>query len=212
MAVDTMLKIAQKCKRRFVQVQHGESRAFIDELCGTLPAIISDLEPHQVSHSVTGAVDFLHLLLQGSRCQRACVRSLLCGPFFQLRIGATSSCHHQRQHFIDAASSCDPIALLPTCAAPCVCLPFHIHHLQVTVFYEAAGHMVNAYADERSREVSTASLMDLPNKMWRRLMGLAGESIENLKHPDTLRELQRVLRTNVAACRSIGSSFASQVS
>lgn len=128
MAVDTMLKIAQKCKRRFVQVQHGESRAFIDELCGTLPAIISDLEPHQV-----------------------------------------------------------------------------------TVFYEAAGHMVNAYADERSREVSTASLMDLPNKMWRRLMGLAGESIENLKHPDTLRELQRVLRTNVAACRSIGSSFASQI-
>jgi exportin-1 len=127
MAVDTFLKIAQKCKRRFAQVQYGETHPFIDELAVMLPSVISDLQPHQVH-----------------------------------------------------------------------------------TFYEAAGHMVNAFPDEGDREARVERLMDLPNAMWRRLMGLAGESLEHLKAPETLRELQRVLRTNVFACRSVGTSFAKQ--
>ena len=47
-AVDTFLKIAQKCRKKFVQVQQGESITFIEELCTTLPSIIADLETHQV--------------------------------------------------------------------------------------------------------------------------------------------------------------------
>ena len=46
--MDTFLKIAQKCRKKFVQVQQGESSTFIEELCGTLPSIIADLETHQV--------------------------------------------------------------------------------------------------------------------------------------------------------------------
>lgn len=48
MAVDTFLKIAQKCKKKFVQLQPGEQATFIEELCVMLPSIIQDLESHQV--------------------------------------------------------------------------------------------------------------------------------------------------------------------
>ena len=47
-AVDTFLKIAQKCRRKFVQLQPNESQAFIEELCTSLPGVIADLEAHQV--------------------------------------------------------------------------------------------------------------------------------------------------------------------
>lgn len=48
MACDTFLKIAMKCKRKFVTLQHEEQVPFICELVDKLPSIISDLEPHQV--------------------------------------------------------------------------------------------------------------------------------------------------------------------
>lgn len=48
MACDTFLKIASKCKRKFVTLQSEESAPFVCELIDSLPSIISDLEPHQI--------------------------------------------------------------------------------------------------------------------------------------------------------------------
>ncbi|GJS17218.1 protein exportin 1A, partial [Tanacetum coccineum] len=48
MACDTFLKIVQKCKRKFVIMQLGESEPFVSELLNTLPTTIADLEPHQI--------------------------------------------------------------------------------------------------------------------------------------------------------------------
>ncbi|KAL3821906.1 hypothetical protein ACHAXA_008440 [Cyclostephanos tholiformis] len=48
MACDTFLKIATKCKRKFVTLQTDERVPFIVELVETMPSIISDLEPHQI--------------------------------------------------------------------------------------------------------------------------------------------------------------------
>lgn len=48
MAVDTLLKIAQKCKRKFVILQMGEQQPFLNELLSNLQPIICDLEPAQV--------------------------------------------------------------------------------------------------------------------------------------------------------------------
>ncbi|XP_026401842.1 protein EXPORTIN 1A-like [Papaver somniferum] len=48
MACDTFLKIVQKCKRKFVLVQVGESEPFVSELLTGLPTTIVDLEPHQI--------------------------------------------------------------------------------------------------------------------------------------------------------------------
>ncbi|KAH8491658.1 hypothetical protein H0E87_023686, partial [Populus deltoides] len=48
MACDTFLKIVQKCKRKFVIVQVGESEPFVSELLAGLPTTVADLEPHQI--------------------------------------------------------------------------------------------------------------------------------------------------------------------
>mmetsp|Transcript_4585 Transcript_4585/g.12407 ORF Transcript_4585/g.12407 Transcript_4585/m.12407 type:complete len:1103 (-) Transcript_4585:1209-4517(-) len=48
MACDTFLKIAQKCRRKFVQTQVSETKPFIVEMLETLPEIIAELEPHQI--------------------------------------------------------------------------------------------------------------------------------------------------------------------
>jgi len=48
MACDTFLKIAGKCKRKFVTLQTEETAPFLCELVDSLPSIISDLEAHQV--------------------------------------------------------------------------------------------------------------------------------------------------------------------
>jgi exportin-1 len=128
MAVDTFLKISQKCRRKFVQVQPGESCAFIEELNRDLPTIISNLESHQV---------------QG--------------------------------------------------------------------FHEAVGCMIAAHPDASSREVLTEQLLSHYNRLWRRIMMEAQESVDHLKNPETLKDIQRVLRTNAAVCRSVGPSFAKQL-
>lgn len=48
MACDTFLKIAQKCRHKFVALQSGESKPFIVEMLETLPEIIQKLETHQI--------------------------------------------------------------------------------------------------------------------------------------------------------------------
>lgn len=53
MACDTFIKIAQKCRRHFVQVQVGEVMPFIDEILNNINTIICDLQPQQVCVSVS---------------------------------------------------------------------------------------------------------------------------------------------------------------
>jgi exportin-1 len=59
MACDTFLKIAGKCKRKFVTLQVDESAPFICDLVVQLPTIISDLEPHQVQAFYEAAATML---------------------------------------------------------------------------------------------------------------------------------------------------------
>ncbi|KAI0978058.1 hypothetical protein GJ496_001942 [Pomphorhynchus laevis] len=48
MACDTFIKIASKCKRCLVSLQHGESIPFILEIASNINSIICDLSPQQV--------------------------------------------------------------------------------------------------------------------------------------------------------------------
>lgn len=48
MACDTFIKIAQKCRRHFVQMQGGEVMPFIEEILSNISSIICDLQPQQV--------------------------------------------------------------------------------------------------------------------------------------------------------------------
>lgn len=59
MACDTFLKIATKCKRKFVTLQQEEAQPFVCELTENLPSIITDLEPHQVQAFYEAAATML---------------------------------------------------------------------------------------------------------------------------------------------------------
>eukprot|EP00897_Mesotaenium_endlicherianum_P006301 jgi/Mesen1/569/ME000107S10808 len=48
MACDTFLKIVQKCRRKFVILQVGETEPFVAELLRGLQTTILDLQPHQI--------------------------------------------------------------------------------------------------------------------------------------------------------------------
>ena len=128
MALDTFLKIANKCRKKFVTAQPGESALFVETLCADLPTIIPDLQTHQVH-----------------------------------------------------------------------------------TFYEATGAMVAAHTDANARIALTESLMRFPNEMWGGAMARASEDLGSLQNTENLKLIQRVLRTNVCACRSIGPSFARQL-
>ena len=52
MACDTFIKIAQKCRRQFVQMQVGEAMPFIEEILSSINSIICDLQPQQVSCTI----------------------------------------------------------------------------------------------------------------------------------------------------------------
>ncbi|CAK9231678.1 unnamed protein product [Sphagnum troendelagicum] len=58
MACDTFLKIVQKCRRKFVILQVGETEPFVCELLKGLPTTILDLEAHQI-HTFYEAVGFM---------------------------------------------------------------------------------------------------------------------------------------------------------
>lgn len=58
MACDTFIKIAQKCRRHFVQVQVGEVVPFIEEILNGISTIICDLQPQQV-HTFYEAVGYM---------------------------------------------------------------------------------------------------------------------------------------------------------
>jgi hypothetical protein len=49
MAVETLLKICNKCKRKFVVLHPTETQPFVAELLNALPETIRDLKTHQVN-------------------------------------------------------------------------------------------------------------------------------------------------------------------
>lgn len=49
MAVETLLKICHKCKRKFAVLQPMEQQPFVAELLVSLPDVIKDLKVHQVN-------------------------------------------------------------------------------------------------------------------------------------------------------------------
>ncbi|KAI0315517.1 CRM1 C terminal-domain-containing protein [Amylostereum chailletii] len=82
---------------------------------------------------------------------------------------------------------------------------------QVHTFYEAVGYMISAQPNKPQQEKLIAKLMELPNNAWESLMNQAASNVDVLSSPDNLKILSNVLKTNVAACTSIGSFFLPQI-
>ncbi|KAF9432539.1 Karyopherin transporter, partial [Entomortierella beljakovae] len=82
---------------------------------------------------------------------------------------------------------------------------------QIHTFYEAIGYMVSAQPNRLAQERLIAKAMQTPNQYWDSIMQQANLNVKNLDNPENLKVLASVLKTNVAACGSIGPGFFSQL-
>ena len=130
MACDTFLKIAQKCKRKFVTPQIDDPQPFITVLITDLRRHIGDLQSHQV------------------------------------------------QSFYES------VATMLSDSGPAIRLP---------------------------REEVILRLMALPNNTWKTIMTHGGQDVQTLLQLDTVKEIQKILRTNTRVCASAGSIFVHQL-
>ncbi|KAK9477287.1 CRM1 C terminal-domain-containing protein [Lipomyces japonicus] len=78
---------------------------------------------------------------------------------------------------------------------------------QVHTFYEACGYMVSAVPAKGYLERLVAELMSLPNKAWDAIIQQAGQNPEILSDTNTIKIIANIMKTNVSACTSMGSSF-----
>uniref|UniRef100_A0A183V631 CRM1_C domain-containing protein n=1 Tax=Toxocara canis TaxID=6265 RepID=A0A183V631_TOXCA len=110
---------------------------------------------------------------------------------------------------------------------------------QVHVFYEAVGCLISAQNDPPIRESLIERLMQLPNSIWEEIILHASMAFDKVKYErivchfwitlfliytilfkdinvmkdqELVKNIANILRTNVAACRSIGSPFICQLS
>ncbi|GJJ12198.1 hypothetical protein Clacol_006439 [Clathrus columnatus] len=81
---------------------------------------------------------------------------------------------------------------------------------QVHTVYEAIGHMVSAQSNKPIQEKLIVSLMELPNSAWDALIAQAG-NVDILGNIENLKVIINILKTNVAACNSIGAPYLSQL-
>ncbi|KAI8371079.1 nuclear export factor CRM1 [Blakeslea trispora] len=83
---------------------------------------------------------------------------------------------------------------------------------QIHTFYEAIGYMVAAQTNPVAQERLMTKFMELPNDAWENVMMKAKQSTDCLNNPSEIKVLANVLKTNVAACTSVGSAFIIQLS
>eukprot|EP00158_Paraphelidium_tribonemae_P007842 Partr_v1_DN28378_c0_g1_i2_m78613 putative exportin-1 len=82
---------------------------------------------------------------------------------------------------------------------------------QIQVFYEAMGCMINSQVNRPEQDTLIMSLMEGPNTAWDDTMKLANQNADILNSPDAVKNLSNIIKTNVAACTSIGSQFIVQI-
>ncbi|CEP17678.1 hypothetical protein [Parasitella parasitica] len=83
---------------------------------------------------------------------------------------------------------------------------------QIHTFYEALGYMVAAQTNPPSQKKLMAKFMEVPNRAWETMMNQARQNPACLNSANEIKVLCNVLKTNVAACTSVGSAFILQLS
>ncbi|KAI9179359.1 Karyopherin transporter [Blastocladiella emersonii ATCC 22665] len=82
---------------------------------------------------------------------------------------------------------------------------------QISVFFEATGHLIAAQLNRPVQERLVHDLMALPNTAWDAIMAQAAGGAPVLDDTDTVKSLANVLRINTAACSAIGAGFRKQI-
>jgi exportin-1 len=82
---------------------------------------------------------------------------------------------------------------------------------QVHTFYEACGYMISAQGQKSIQERLIADLMALPNSAWDNIIAQANQNPACLQDSEVIKIVGNIMKTNVAACGSIGSYFYPQI-
>ncbi|KAK5077809.1 Karyopherin transporter [Exophiala xenobiotica] len=82
---------------------------------------------------------------------------------------------------------------------------------QVHTFYEACGFMISAQGQKAMQDRLIENLMALPNQAWDNIIQQANENPAILQDAETIKVIGNIMKTNVAACTSIGSYFYTQI-
>ncbi|MBE3043949.1 hypothetical protein IMZ48_15525 [Candidatus Bathyarchaeota archaeon] len=82
---------------------------------------------------------------------------------------------------------------------------------QVHTFYEACGYMVAAQGTKHQQERLLEALMSLPNAAWEEIIKQATVNPAILQDAETIKVIGNIMKTNVAACQSIGPYFYPQI-
>lgn len=82
---------------------------------------------------------------------------------------------------------------------------------QIHTFYEACGYMISAQGQKSLQDRLIENLMALPNSAWDAIISQATQNPSILEDPETIKIIGNIMKTNVAACSSIGSFFDSQI-
>jgi len=82
---------------------------------------------------------------------------------------------------------------------------------QIHTFYEACGYMISAQGHKNTQERLIAELMSLPNAAWDQIIQTAHQDPNVLQNAETIKVVGNIMKTNVAACSSIGSYFYPQI-
>jgi len=82
---------------------------------------------------------------------------------------------------------------------------------QVHTFYEACGYMISAQGQRNTQERLIQELMSYPNQAWDQIIAAASADPATLQDADTIKVVGNIMKTNVAACSSIGTYFYPQI-
>ena len=82
---------------------------------------------------------------------------------------------------------------------------------QIHTFYEACGYMISAQGQKSMQDRLIENLMALPNQAWDNIISQANSNPAILGDPETIKVIGNIMKTNVAACSSVGSYFYTQI-
>ncbi|KAF2479970.1 CRM1 C terminal-domain-containing protein [Neohortaea acidophila] len=82
---------------------------------------------------------------------------------------------------------------------------------QIHTFYEACGYMISAQGHKNTQERLIADLMSLPNSAWDQIIQSAHQDPNILQNAETIKVIGNIMKTNVAACSSVGPYFYPQI-
>ncbi|KAK5746360.1 Karyopherin transporter [Elasticomyces elasticus] len=82
---------------------------------------------------------------------------------------------------------------------------------QIHTFYEACGYMISAQGHKNTQERLIGELMGLPNQAWDSIIQSCHQDPTILQNAETIKVVGNIMKTNVAACSSIGSYFYPQI-